>query len=1494
MKPWKPIAAAALIATGVALTACSESPEVRMQRAKVALTNDKFPQALDLAQALINEQPNNLDAMDVKARAQLRLQRLEDAKATIDTMLEKDAKRLETHKLVADWTFFRMSSLLAQSSFTTDPTMQTQFDQAIELGNKQAEWFEQNEQKADNAKYLRARYAESEARRQQVAMRAATGLSKVNSEGGDAIKQTQEITARYQQLIDQKLSDAESHLRDVLEINPRHFDAVVMYARLLTQRSSWDSLWGLAQKVSKEKDIPVSVYDVLVVALLRMPADTQAPAERVKAGWALQAAVTQAGKENFNYKKATAKLHMLANEPAKAQPLLEQIVKVESKDPEHRYLLASSYAAQEKYGDAIKVLEKLSVEYQRNSQIQFLFARVLYAERKLDPAKEALRKAIEADPENPEPRAMMAKILFETGQGKSAGADIDQAYRARPDDPQAISMKLQLERAYGTPETVREVLDRTEKISPMLEAHLVLLVDGYMGLKNGAKAETYAAKLAKERPDSLDAQLKLAETQLSQNKDEQVVELLGQLKKKFANSPGVDQMLGRLYLQRDKLDRAVDVMTKVVAAEPRNVEARFMLARAYGGLAMTDEALDQLSKLFELQPDHVAAHGLAARIHQLTGQSEKAADHLSKIDESKLDERGNAVLLAQIKLQKHDDDAAIAICNRAIASGNQDALLRIILAGLYQRKNDKGLAEQNLIGLVRSQPDNKFAFALLTRFYSENRLFTQGLSELSKLQTINEPCSVLGQAQLLIGMGKPVEALAKLKPTFDSLLTRKDKRALMMADPMALIYVAGGKPDEANKVYESLKPLGYAGSEISLRQIDVYTGREPVETTVKKLDDLATRAGATQVPLRRQILNRYRKLGALSNGLKFIDSWMESQKDDATLYQWKGEFLFFAGRAADSAASYRQAIKLSSDDTAIYPRLAQALMANADYPGAEAAFDDMAKIDSGAKVISLTLKGEMFLSIGLNRPAADTFEQLERLGRPSDPRVMLAMGQAFWALGKNDKAVQRLSDVPNFAPQYAPAQILLARIEQATGKPDKAKPRIEALIADPRTNAVAIAEMSQFQLKNAREGELLRWVDQQLAVDRLPLAQRDAWLRIRVGIEAVKQNWEGVLASLNQLAKIESDQVKAATSPQQAEMYSQRLAQVQVSQALVLIRLRKGDQAQLSAKDSSRFATGWLVALALGQKVDAPGNRTPLIDLTAAMIRGDVPAAKEACAKLPPLRTIYASDLAALLNRSDASSPEMQAAFRQFALALAAQEVNLPQLGEEISQDLTTRMPEFMPAYGIQTQALLAQNKSIEGLLSKIRKTAPGTTMAKFLQSVQLAQDTKYEEACKVLEDLLAKDPQNYHFLFDYCTALQGAKQYPAAIKQLRNLYGINSPYKWYAANDLAYLMSEHEPASIDEAEKIANESLSHAAQLPQVWDTVGWISHLKGNNQKALSQLLVGLPMLRTIPALHYHTGMTYKSLGNKTWAGYHFEQASQGSSTDPYVTKAKKVMSE
>lgn len=1476
---WTRLGMAAVVAGTGLLAGCGDNLDMKMQRAKLAMTSEKFQQATEYAESVLKEQPENREAVEILAKAKMRLQRLDESRKSIDALLKADPSRADSHKLMTEWCFFQMAHLLSQSGFVTDTKLQTKFDQAMETGQREADWFQANEPTAANAKFLRARFAEADATRLNILLRAKSAdLKNVDLDKGDPGKQADEATAKLKAAVADKYKEADVHLRGVLEIDPRHFEAAGMYARLLSSQQGWEDLWALAQRMSKEKDIPVSLYDRLVNSILRMPESVQTVKARIETGWALQSAVVKSGQDSPLWKKATANLHLLAEEPTKAQPLAEQLVKQRPGDAEARLLLAKCFVAQDKYPEAKVLLDKLATEMKDSSQVNTLYGMTLLRLNEVKLAKDVLRRAIDRNPEDVVARQLLVTAIASEGQLDVASRELESLYQANPSDPKAIRFKLQYEKMNSRPASVREVLERVEKLQPLLDEHVVLMIEGYTYLQEYGKAENFAKELVRRRPDSIDGYLRLAETRLMQGKDDEVRANLVELKKKFANAAGVDQMLGKLFLQRQSYDKAVELLEGVVKNEPRNTEARVLLATALMSLSMTDEAMEHINRVLEQSPGDVGAHAVAARLYQITGHTDKSSEHLSQIDSSKVDERTNPTLLAQIKMRLGDNDEAAAICNRAVAAGNSDPTLRLMLANIYLRKGERDQAEQNLLGLVRSQPNNLQAYALLNRFYVDTKLFDKGINALTNLQTLNDTLPIVAQAQLLAASERTAEAIERLKIAYPLALKRRDRVALSVADTLARIFVQRKDYASATEAYEPLRKANLFPIEVSLRQIDLSMPKDGEQATAAKLEALAAKLTPEQSQLRYQVLRRFIAIRQYPPAVKLLDTWIDAQPKEYTLHRWKGELLMEMGDGARAVEALKQAVALAPEESILRLRLAQAHVQNLDYPAAEATLLDASKLDSGAAVASYSALGQLFLGLGLNRQAALTYEKIERLGRQTDPRVLFATGQAYYLLNRDEQASKRLGEVPKYAPQYPSAQVILARIEQRTGKAGGAKARLEELAKEPRNIMMASRELLNLNIQQNQDEELIRWTDSILNVEKLPDVTRAAWLRVRAQISANRADWGGVLAANDQIAKNE---------PQNPRLAEQRL--------VLLLRLRRANEAKVVYNAFQKLPdspASLLLATMMGEAPTPPKTPMPVAEFIAAMAKGDAAAAKSAAGNVPPMRTVFKADLIALADRPDSASPESTNAYAVLGLALCAQHAGLPHLAAELAQDVINKAGYNTLAHGILVQANIDNGKPIDAVLTRIRQSAPTSALALFVSARQKTTDRDFAGAVTDYMAVLEKDPGNPHVTYLMTNTAQRAGKVDLALDHLAKLIQPGQEYTIAATNDWAYLTAVNRKDQIDKAQAVAQTALKQAPDFTPLLDTVGWIEHLRGNSKAALIPIGKAVTALGNVPEVQYHMGAVYKAVGNKEWAGYFLDQAAAGPENEPGVADAKALM--
>ncbi|MCE9589516.1 MAG: tetratricopeptide repeat protein [Planctomycetes bacterium] len=1461
MRTFRHIMTGLVITTAaLAVTGCGESPELKLQRAKIALSTDHPEQALRLAESVLKEQPDNSEAVRYKAISQMRLDKLEEARATLDGLLSKKPDDLEVRKLLTEWGFRRLAELMRQSTFAGSAELQAEYDKVLEQGVQQAEWMETKGKDTAEARFLRGRYAEADA------LRLTAIARDKRSDPANLSPDTKEPTEIANEAIRQveakalaRGREASEQMRSALEANPRLFDAAEMYARLLTLQEDWSMLWAMANRLAGEGEIPVSVFERVSLGLMRMPDVIHPTADRLGLARKLQEKVGKTDQQSTAWKVTSARLDLIEKNYSHAGTLLDEVLQANPRDVDGRYLKAQSLYGLEKYADAKAILDKLSTEQARSPLVQALYGLTLVKLNDKVLAKEALRRATELDPANALARGALIQLMAEEGRMKDAKEDVEVFYRNNPGDPSAIRIKMGYEMSNGQVNNVKDLLERVDKVSPRTPELINILVDGYVALKNYPRAERFAAELVRARPDALGSHLALAQVQLLQGRDDEVRTSLAALKEKFPKAGGVDQMLGRLYLQRGSFDKAVELLRNVVKQEPANQGARLSLAQGLMALSLPDEALEQVQVVLDRSPQDVQAHALAARTYQMMGQADKAAEHLQQIDLATVDETSNPTLVAQLNLRQGQLDQAISVANRAVASGNPDPSLRLLLADAYNRKQDYPQVETNLIALVKAQPTNSRAFEMLARFYVATKDIDRGLLSLSNLQPVNEVLSRISQAAVLSAVGRRDEALQRVDPVYAPLIKARSKDALVVADAMASIYVILDQPAKAFAVYEPLNEAKLFPVEVAMRQMQLTSGRDKPDEVLAKLERVVSLLTPEQKMYRRPIVLRYMSIAKYDRALQLIDGWRQADAKDVSLMMLRGEVYSQMGRTKEAIESYNAAMAAEPENVRVRQTLAQAHVEDRDYAGAEAALDEMAKIDDGARIMSLAMKGQMFMELGLLQQATATFEELDRTGKARDPRVIFAMGRAYSGLHQDELAMKRLAEVPAYAPQYAPAQILLARLEQRRGKGDQAKTRLEQLARSPATVYAATHELLALSAKNQQDEELLRWSDQALSIERLPPTARATWLNTRITLQANRRDWTGVAKTLEDLAEIKKDSLSVAAA-----------------RTVVMLHLRRPEDAQRIFRSQPKLAQApdaYALAFLLQEK--AAKQDLPMADFMIAMASGDPAAARSAAERIKNRRTLFRDDLLSVVNRPDASSPEMSAAFRDLTFAMVALEVGLPQITTEVSQDVINRLPAIVPAYGLMAQSLNDRELPADETLDRLKRAVPNSATALLLSAFDKMRSKDNAGSLADFQALLKREPDNEHLQYNVAQALQRLNNVDQAIPLLQKIYDANGAYKFAAANDLAYLMAVHQPGKLPQAKEIAQTAFKVAPQFTPLLDTVGWIEHLQGNDKQALALLNRALAGLKDVAEVQYHLGVVYQKLGNKTWAGYHLKEA-------------------
>ena len=1464
----------------VLVAGCGQSPETQLQTAEIAVQRGQYQKALELADKVLTVQPESVEAHLIRARAQIRLRRLEgpdSAATTLDGLLERQPQNADVHQIYIHWAFVQLTQLLEKSDYVNNLSLQEKFEDALKTGGRHADWLATQEGQAAEALYVKAR----------LARRQVDGIDRI-LEGHNRSIERQIDDQRQNEQIDDVIGDLdrkrenlakqiERYLREAIALAPDHNAACELYAAMLMERQAWPNLWQLSQRLIKQPGLGASLCDRMAVALIQMPTSYQPRNDRLEAATKIVGNAHENGHGTVDWLIATGRLHLVQDEHDEASKKFEQVLKQRPDDINGRYLLAQAFYGLKQYADAKFHLDKLSKRAPRSSDILTLYGLVLTNLEELAQAKDMLSKARAIDPENSVAQQAMFQIMLAEKRLDEVGPEIIKFYEANRAKPEAIRLLVQTLQSEGQTEQLRKRLDEVQTVEPLTAEHLGILVEAYFFLEDFRQVERFARQLAELQPDNLVAHLRLAEALLMLDEHEAVNQLLSNLRQRFAETASVDQMRGRLYLRRHLFDRAVDLLQKVVDSEPANHEARLLLARSLANLSNTDEAFSHINAILEEDPDHLDAHALAGRIYQFTGQEDKARKHLERIDVSQVDEYRYPALMAQIKINQGKLEDAANVCTRAIGRGHTDPALRLLLAGIYAKQEDYQKAEQHLLALARSQPRNPQAFGLLARFYVVRGDYRKGLDEFDKLQAAgaDEALSRLARSMLLRASDRTDDALRVLSVIYEPLIQRGDRKALTVADAMAKIHLGQDAPAAALAVYEKLIEADVYRTEAKLRQVDIWIASDKIKARAT-LDRLAEGIGATQKRLRFMIMNRYVRLDRVPKALAMLESWMQSDGEHVPLLRWKGDLLMKTGKAAEAAAVYGKAIDQAPDSAALRFQLARAHLVQLDFPSAEAAFDAMAELDTGAKIAALAGKGQMFLKLGLKHEAVTVFDELERTGQPRDPRVIHAIGQAFADMGKADQARDRLQQIPVYAKPYVPAQLLLARVEQSQGLMEQAEKRLQELLKHRGAVATVVRELLELNIRNKQHEMLLSWAEQLLAVETLPDELKWNWLRLTVTINAERKDWGNVLEALEQLAKRQPNHPVIAAS-----------------QIVVLLHMNRREQATEIYRTTRPLADqpiAPMIAMLLAEPIPQLSQESGVSRYLRALANQDIAAARAGAEQLRPHKTLFKSDLISILDRDDIRAPVTRRAARATALALVALEAGMYELSEQLSQGVIRDAPRFAPAHGVLVQAQLKMGAPVEQALADARRLLPGTGLALYLSGRAKRAKQDWLGCTADLKTLLDREPGNHHIEYELALVLQNAEQIDEVIPLLERISAEDGPYRLAGSNDLAYLLAEHLPHRLQEAYDMAVGTLKQWSS-PHLHDTLGWIEHLRDDDEAALGHLCQAVARINDIPDIHYHLGVVYKALGFEAWARYHLNEAAEGRDR-PWTAEARALL--
>ena len=451
------------------------------------------------------------------------------------------------------------------------------------------------------------------------------------------------------------------------------------------------------------------------------------------------------------------------------------------------------------------------------------------------------------------------------------------------------------------------------------------------------------------------------------------------------------------------------------------------------------------------------------------------------------------------------------------------------------------------------------------------------------------------------------------------------------------------------------------------------------------------------------------------------------------------------------------------------------------------------------------------------------------------------------------------------------------RIAQRQERYDDARQRLEELAKNPATSEAAIEQLLANALRSADDDQMLAWSDKAINLDTLPIETRRAWLGVRIGGGARRNDWPAVLDALDTLGRLDP----TSTS-------------VLLGRMLVRHMLGRDDEARtLYDADAplARTGHGASIALVLGLNPRDRERRQGVAPFFEWLAQNNPAEARAYLARLPESRWLFRRDLQPLVEDVDALPQQTIDDARRTLAVMLAIEIGLPEVGAELAQRLVDDRPDYVPGHALRIRALQDMNEDIDAHLRPDPAWAD-SSFGRYATGYALARQGDYAQAADALAALHADEPRHQHVRYLLAQVYQKLGETDRAIVLLQELASTRGRYQFSAMNDLAYLLADRYPSQRDDAIRMAERLAPAAAISPALADTIGWIEHLRGRHGQALEHLSRVALVAGDQPAVQYHLGAVYHALGESRWAAMYLTAAASGPTPDVDVQRAAQLL--
>lgn len=200
----------------------------------------------------------------------------------------------------------------------------------------------------------------------------------------------------------------------------------------------------------------------------------------------------------------------------------------------------------------------------------------------------------------------------------------------------------------------------------------------------------------------------------------------------------------------------------------------------------------------------------------------------------------------------------------------------------------------------------------------------------------------------------------------------------------------------------------------------------------------------------------------------------------------------------------------------------------------------------------------------------------------------------------------------------------------------------------------------------------------------------------------------------------------------------------------------------------------------------------------------------------------------------------------------------------------------------------MGQHHKAMDRLNSLATAHPQEAQIPLLQADLLQNDQHLQQALQIIQQALQRMPENAELWYAQGAIYEQLKNYPAMDKAMRNVIRL-APDNAQAYNFLGYSLVERKQ-NLSEAQTLLEKAHRLEPENPEILDSMGWLYHRLGDNQKALAYLQKAHDALPHDPELSLHLGRVLWTLGKHQEAQHIWQQALDQNPKDPALKQVLK----